>query len=129
MNKASWRAQALLAAIFLFAAGMKMFAFNAMAARVSGIGHMRTEFTLIACCDIADAFGVILPRLTAIMPWPTPLATFGLAPVVLAAGLFHMARQECAELSFTLILMLFALFVAGARGPGKARLKGRGFKP
>lgn len=70
----------------------------------------------IAACELAGAIGLILPALTRIQPWLTPLAALGLLTIqVLALG-FHAMRGELATAGGTnLVLIALAAFVAWGR--------------
>lgn len=70
----------------------------------------------VGAVEIAGALGVILPVLTGILSWLTPLAAIGFSLVqVLAVG-FHARRGETAKsLPVNLILLALSLFVLWAR--------------
>ena len=83
MNIALWIAQGLLAAIFLFAGGMKL---------VMPVEEMTKQIALpglflrfIAVCEVLGAIGLILPWLLRIRPGLTPLAAAGLAIIMIGA--------------------------------------------
>jgi putative oxidoreductase len=116
MNIALWIVQGLLACVFLFAAGLKLFAFDMMAARSPGTENLRGLFVCIALCEIAGAVGLILPRLTGILPVLTPWAATGLATIALLAGGFHIMRGEYGELPGAAVLFLLSTFVVWGRG-------------
>ena len=115
MNRVLWIVQSLLAFAFLFAAGLKLFAFDMMAARAPGTANLHGLFIFIACCEVAGAAGLILPGLTGIRPGLTPLAAAGLATIALLAGLFHLSRHEYGEIPPAVVLMLLASFVVWGR--------------
>ncbi|QYK50368.1 MAG: DoxX family protein [Anaerolineales bacterium] len=69
----------------------------------------------IGLSEIAGGLGVLLPMLTGILPWLTPLAATLLALVMLLAVLFHLGRKEYANLAINLPLLLLAAFVAWGR--------------
>ncbi len=69
----------------------------------------------LGVAEIAGAIGMILPALTRITPWLTPLAAGSLAFVVLSATVLHGARAEVGSAVITAILCLLAAFVAYAR--------------
>ena len=83
MNIALWVVQALLAALFLFAGGMKF---------VMSIEEMTKQVPLpgwflhfIGVVEVLGALGLILPWLTRIRPGLTPLAAAGLAIIMIGA--------------------------------------------
>jgi hypothetical protein len=69
----------------------------------------------LGVAEIAGAIGMILPAMTRILPWLTPLAAGALAFVVLSATVLHVARAEVGSAVITAILCLLTAFVAYAR--------------
>ena len=66
----------------------------------------------IGILEILGAFGLILPALTGILFWLTPVAAVGLALVMIGAIFTHLRRQEIPMIAGNLILMALALLVA-----------------
>jgi putative oxidoreductase len=65
--------------------------------------------------EVLGAVGLILPLLTGILAWLTPLAALCLVAVqVLAIG-FHLMRKEPQILPANLVLLALAAFVAWGR--------------
>ena len=50
--------------------------------------------TFIGGSELLGGLGLLLPALTHILPWLTPLAAVGLAVIMLLATLFHIRRGE-----------------------------------
>ena len=75
-NVLLWTAQVLLAALFLFAGGMKLILPAAQLAKQSPLPVLFLQF--IGICEVLGALGLILPSLTRIRPDLTPLAATGL---------------------------------------------------
>lgn len=75
----------------------------------------RPLFTFIGICEMAGGIGVLLPALTGIQPWLTPLAAALLAAIMLLAFIFHVARREFPNLAINTILFLLAVFVVYGR--------------
>ena len=48
----------------------------------------------IGIAELAGALGLILPALTHILPWLTPLAALCLAIVTISASVYHLRRKE-----------------------------------
>ncbi|MCW5873549.1 MAG: DoxX family protein [Anaerolineales bacterium] len=69
----------------------------------------------IGVAEFAGALGLLLPMLTGILPWLTPLAAALLALVMLLAVLFHLPRKEYQSIGLNLFLLLLAAFVAWGR--------------
>jgi hypothetical protein len=113
MNTALWIAQGLLAAIFLFAGGMKL---------ILPIEEMTKQMPLpglflrfIAVCEVLGAFGVILPWLLRIRPGLTPLAAAGLVIIMIGATVTTLATAGVAMALFPLVVGILAAFVAYGR--------------
>ncbi len=69
----------------------------------------------IGVAEVLAAAGLILPGLTGILPWLTPLAAAGLVIVMIGAVIFHIPRHENPNLIFNLILLVLSAFVAYMR--------------
>jgi uncharacterized membrane protein YphA (DoxX/SURF4 family) len=113
MNTALWIAQGLLAAIFLFAGGMKL---------ILPIEEMTKQMPLpglflrfIAVCEVLGAFGVILPWLLRIRPGLTPLAAAGLVIIMIGATVTTLATAGVHMALFPLVVGILAAFVAYGR--------------
>ena len=65
--------------------------------------------------EILGALGVILPRLTGILPVLTPLAAACLALIMAVAISLHARRKEYSAIGVTGLLFLMAAFVAYGR--------------
>ncbi len=71
--------------------------------------------TFTGVAEILGAIGLILPALTGILPWLTPLAALGLAVIMLLAAIFHLTRREYQNIVVNLVLLVLAAFVAYGR--------------
>ena len=69
----------------------------------------------IGAAEILAGIGLILPALTGILPWLTPLAAVGLIIVMVGAVIFHIPRKEYPNIAFNVILLALAAFVAYGR--------------
>ncbi len=65
--------------------------------------------------EILGGLGLILPGLTRIQTWLTPLAALGLVAVMVLALLFHVTRGEVLNIGFTATFGVLAAFVAYGR--------------
>ncbi len=115
MNIALWIAQALLAAIFLFAGGMKL---------VIPIEEMTKQMPIplpgwflrfTGVVEVLGAIGVILPWLLRIRPALTPLAAAGLVIVMIGATVYTLAAGDFASAPIPLVVGILAAFVAYGR--------------
>jgi uncharacterized membrane protein YphA (DoxX/SURF4 family) len=121
MNIFLWVVQALLAAVFLFAGGMKFFGIEKVLKDATpGPGKLsltKPMLHFIGVSELVGCLGVILPMLTGVMPQLTPTAAAGLTLVMILATGFHIQRKDPASKSVTtLILSAFCAFVAYGRG-------------
>jgi putative oxidoreductase len=70
----------------------------------------------IGFAELAGALGMILPALTRILPFLTPLAAAGFAVIqVLAIGTHASLGETGSTLPMNLVLLALALFVAWGR--------------
>jgi uncharacterized membrane protein YphA (DoxX/SURF4 family) len=69
----------------------------------------------LGVAEIAGAIGLLLPALTRVMTWLTPLAAACLAFVVASATVLHLYRAETSSAVTTAVLFLLAAFVAWMR--------------
>jgi uncharacterized membrane protein YphA (DoxX/SURF4 family) len=115
MNIALWIIQALLAALFLFAGGMKL---------VMPIEEMLKQMPLtlpgwfvrfIGVVEVLGAIGLILPWLLHIRPGLTPLAAAGLVVVMIGATVYTLAAGDVASAVMPLVVGLLCAFVAYGR--------------
>jgi uncharacterized membrane protein YphA (DoxX/SURF4 family) len=117
LNLWLWVAQVLLALLFGWAGYMKTFRPIASLAPMMGWAPEMPRLTrVIGVLEILGAIGIILPVLTGILPWLTPLAALGFAIIqVLAIGL-HARRGETGKtLPLNIVLLALAVFVVWGR--------------
>jgi uncharacterized membrane protein YphA (DoxX/SURF4 family) len=117
MNIALWVAQILLAALYLAAGSLKTFQTAKARERMPWTqGRSDGYVRFVGISELLGAVGLILPALTGILPWLTPLAALGLAVVqLLAIFTVHLPKKEYKALPMNVILMLLALFVVYGR--------------
>ena len=113
-----WVAQVLLALAFGAAGVMKLMT------PLDQLGTMMNWVTVtpewlvrfIGTVEILGALGMILPALTRVLPWLTPLAALGFAVIqVLAIGTHASLGETAATLPVNIVLLALALFVAWGR--------------
>ena len=113
MNIALWIIQGLLAALFLFAGGMKL---------ILPIEELTKQMPLpgwflrfIAVCEVLGAIGLILPGLLGIRPGLTPLAAAGLVIIMIGATVLTLGSGDISTALLPLVTGLLAAFVAYGR--------------
>jgi uncharacterized membrane protein len=115
MNTALWIVQALLAALFLFAGGIKL---------VTPMEEMMKQMPIplpgwfvlfTGVVEVLGAIGLILPRLLRIRPGLTPLAAAGLVIVMIGATVYTLAAGDIASSLIPLAVGLLCAFVAYGR--------------
>ena len=118
LNIALWVVQVLLAVMFGMAGVMKttkpiadLVAMNLKWA--GGVPEALVRF--IGASELAGALGLLLPSLTRIMPWLTPLAALGLVVIMALAAPFHISRGEANVIGVNFVLGGLAAFVAWGR--------------
>jgi hypothetical protein len=111
---AVWVASALLAVLYLIAGGTKAVSAKEALQAQPRMAYIRdlsaAQVTAIGLLEVAGAVGVILPRLTGILPWVSAVAAFALAVVQVVAIVVHLRRGEH-SLVFNGVLLVLALAV------------------
>jgi VIT1/CCC1 family predicted Fe2+/Mn2+ transporter len=69
----------------------------------------------IGVAEWLGAAGLVLPGLTSILPWLTPLAAAGLMIVTVGAVVYHLSRREPHGAIFASIWFVLAALVAYMR--------------
>ena len=117
MNIALWIVQALLAVVFAMAGAMKLAQpKEKLAERMAFVEDLtQGQLRAIGVLEILGAIGLILPTLTGILPWLTPLAAVGLVLTMIGAMIVHVRRNEYSNLVVNLVLLALAAFVAYGR--------------
>jgi hypothetical protein len=106
LSVALWILQGLLAAIFLFAGGMKLLMSADMLAASTPLPILFVRF--IGVCEVLGASGLILPGLLRVRPGLTPLAAAGLVPIMIGATVLTPTLMGA-----DLVLALIPLVVGG----------------
>jgi hypothetical protein len=113
MNIGLWIVQGVLAAIFLFAGGMKLaLPLEKLAGPVAVPGLF---LRFIGVCEVLGALGLILPGLMRIKPGLTPLAAAGLVIIMIGATVITLVAGEIVAALISLVVGLLAAFVAYGR--------------
>ena len=117
-SKALWTIQGLLAALFLFAGGVKL-AGPAEMARQSGMPAWFLVF--IGVAEVLGAIGLVLPGLLQIKPELTPIAAAGLVIIMVGATVVTLQSGQPGAL-FPCVVGLLLTAVAYGRS-GALRLR------
>jgi uncharacterized membrane protein YphA (DoxX/SURF4 family) len=117
MNIALWVIQILLALAFGMAGIMKVTQpIDKLEARMGWVKSVGPRgVRLIGSLEILGAIGLILPAVTGILPWLTPVAAACLALTMLGAMITHGRRSEYSQIGINLVLLVLTLFVAYGR--------------
>jgi len=121
---ALWIIQVLLAALFLFAGGMKLVLPLEQLTGPVPLPGMFTRF--IGVAEVLGALGLILPGLLRIRPGLTPLAAAGLVIIMIGAIVITLIGGEIVGALLSLVVGVLAAFVAYGRWrraphPGRSR--------
>jgi putative oxidoreductase len=114
MNVLLWVLQLLLAAVYL-AHGWLL-----LSPPASFIDQMNATMgpalrIFIGVVEVLAAAGLVLPGITRIATWLTPLAAAGLIPLMIGATVFHLSRGETSSAVTTAVLLALVTFVAYTR--------------
>jgi hypothetical protein len=81
-----------------------------------GLPELNPNFRrFIGLAECAAALGLILPGLTGILPWHTPLAAVGLIVVMGSAIIYHFQTGDRQGATGPLVILVVALVVAYGR--------------
>ncbi len=93
LNVVLWSVQGFLALFFLAAGAPKLIGRGLE--RWTGFSEVpRPLVVFIGVTEVLGAAGLVVPMVTGIAPWLTPLAALGLAIIVLMATGFHLRADE-----------------------------------
>jgi uncharacterized membrane protein YphA (DoxX/SURF4 family) len=114
---ALWVAQVLLAVAFLGAGATKLSQpKEKLAKNMAWVEDFsQPAVRLIGAAEVLGAIGVVLPALTGILPWLSPLAALGLVLLMLGAALTHLRRTEYGNIAMNAVLLVLAAFVVYGR--------------
>ncbi len=112
-----WVAQALLAALYLFAGVTKATRpIPALRVQMGWVDdYAVTTVRFVGVVEVLGAIGLILPMVTGILPWLTVVAAIGLAVIQVLAIPVHIRRGETGIVPMNVILLALALFVVWGR--------------
>jgi hypothetical protein len=114
MNVVLWILQVLLAVAF-FAHGVLLLAPPPEIAQQMVASLPRWFWVFLGVAEVLAAIGLTLPGMTRVQPWLVTWAAVGVMIVMVAATIWHIARNEMSSEVITLVLLAMATFVAYAR--------------
>jgi len=117
MSIALWVVQVLLAAAFLVSGATKLSQPKEKLVKNWAWVEEFSQPTLriIGVLEVLGAIGIVLPALTGILRWLTPLAALGLVLTMIGAALTHLRRKEYGPIAVTSVLLILAAFLAYGR--------------
>ncbi|MGH2352702.1 MAG: DoxX family protein, partial [Chloroflexota bacterium] len=107
LNVVLWILQLLLAVAYVLHGWLFLFPSAEMQPALASMGLPPAFIAFIGAAEWLAAAGLVLPGLTRLAPWLTPLAAAGLMVVMASAFVFHLSRGELASLPTAVVL--FAL--------------------
>jgi uncharacterized membrane protein YphA (DoxX/SURF4 family) len=117
MNIALWIAQGLLAAMYLMAGSMKTFQTAKAKEQLPWAKNRPDSFVrFVGISELLGALGLILPMVTGILAWLTPLAAIGLLLIqLLAIFTEHLPKKEFNVIPINVVLIAISVFIALGR--------------
>src|SRR6266849_5979625 len=104
-NIALWVVQILLALAFVIAGSLK--ATQPMEKLAANMGFVEDfapwNVRVIGVLEILGAIGLILPAVTGILPWLTPVAAIGLVLTMIGAMITHTRRSEFSSIGMNFV--------------------------
>ncbi|MBE0408957.1 MAG: DoxX family protein [Anaerolineales bacterium] len=116
MNVLLWILQVLLAVYFLFTGVVHFVLPPGLPDQMGWMYELSPTLHYISgAAEILGGLGLILPGITRIKTWLTPLAAAGLMVVMILAAFWHLPRGESLNIGMNLVMVLLTGFVAYAR--------------
>ena len=116
MDLVLWAAQALLALIFVQSGVRKLLRSEAQTRAVYWVGATPVGVVRgLGVLEILGALGLLLPGLTGMWPWLTPLAALGLAALMVGAAWVNLRARRYVLLGANGVLLALAGLVAYGR--------------
>ncbi len=116
MHIVLWAAQVILAVSFIWSGSVKLFQPADQLAEMwpwtAENGHL---VKLTGVLDFLAAIGLVLPALLRIQPKLTIYAAYGTIALMMAAGIFHIARGEVSQIGVNIFFAVFAVFIVWGR--------------
>ncbi len=117
MDIAIWVVQVLLALAFGMSGIMKLAQpAEKLATNMGWVKDFSPQTVkIIGLLELLAAIGLILPAVTGVLSWLTPLAALGLVALMIGAILTHLRRKEQQMMVVNAVLLLLAVFIVYGR--------------
>jgi len=117
MNIALWIVQSLLAVMYGMSGIMKTFQTSKAREQMPWAKNRSDGFVrFVGTSELLGALGLILPLLTGILPWLTPVAAIGLTLIqLLAIFTEHLPKKEYNVISVNILLLALSIFILVGR--------------
>jgi putative oxidoreductase len=117
MNIALWIAQVLLGVMYGMSGILKTLQTAKAKEQFPWAKNRSDGFVrFVGTSELLGAVGVILPLLTGILPWLTPLAAIGLSLIqLLAIFTEHLPKKEFNVLPVNILLLALSVFIVFGR--------------
>ena len=117
MNIFLWILQGLLALVFMMSGILKLSQpKEKLGERMNWVKTVPPRSVkLIGLVELLGALGLILPAVTGIWPWLTPLAAAGLVVVMAGAAFTHYRLKEYPAIGMPAVLLILAAVAAVGR--------------
>ena len=117
MDITLWVVQILLGATFILAGFMKTTQpIPTLATNMGWVNSYTPPFVrFIGVIEFLGGIGLIVPAITKIWPWLTPVAAGGLAILMAGAVVYHIQHKESARGIPSLILLILSVIVLVGR--------------
>ncbi len=117
MNIVLWIAQILLAAMYALAGTIKTFQTAKAKEQFPWAKNRSDNFVrFVGVSELLGALGLILPIVTGILPWLTPVAAIGLSLIqLLAIFTEHLPKKEYNIIPMNIVLLALSGFIVFGR--------------
>lgn len=118
MHGLEWVFSVVLTTVFFITGVIKVFHYEKSRKLLPWVKNVPQALAqAIGVAEILGALGLILPVITGIYPWLTPVAAVGLGLLMLFATVYHLLRREATEAGLNVLLLILLVIVAYVRWP------------
>jgi len=116
MNTLLWVLQGLLALVFLVTGMRKLLRTDAQTRALPWVRNTPVVVVrVIGVLELLGAIGVVLPALTVIWSWLTPVAAVGLVGLMLGAAWVNLRAKLYPPIAVNAVLLILAVVLAYGR--------------